>query len=114
MDSELLGIWTLSTVRHSKNYRMQRFGNWICCHPQVRGEKPTLLGPSERANLSILDNGHIPVMLRVTHHHLNPLESTFMDRVTSKDKIKPKICTAQQQHNVCVCVCVCVCAHAPV
>jgi hypothetical protein len=60
MDSELLGLWTLSTVWHTTNHRIQRFGNWICFHPQVRGEKPTLLGPLERANLNILDNGQSP------------------------------------------------------
>jgi hypothetical protein len=27
-----------------------RAGNYICFHPQVRGETPTLLGPLERAN----------------------------------------------------------------
>jgi hypothetical protein len=48
--SELLVFRTLSTVRCSKNYKRQRFGNWICFHPQVNGETPTLLGPSERAN----------------------------------------------------------------
>jgi hypothetical protein len=27
------------------NYGTQRFGNWVCFRPQVRGEKtPTLLG----------------------------------------------------------------------
>jgi hypothetical protein len=31
----------------------RRFGNWICFHPQVKGEKiPTHLGPLERANLN--------------------------------------------------------------
>jgi hypothetical protein len=30
---------------------MQRFGNWACFRPQVRGwETPTLLDPSEIAN----------------------------------------------------------------
>jgi hypothetical protein len=28
--------------------RKQRFGNWICFRPQVKGD--TLLGPLERAN----------------------------------------------------------------
>jgi hypothetical protein len=31
---------------------MERFGNWICFHPQVRWETPTLLGPLERADLN--------------------------------------------------------------
>jgi hypothetical protein len=33
--------------------KTQRFGNWICFRPQVRGEEtPTLLGPLDRANLN--------------------------------------------------------------
>jgi hypothetical protein len=48
--SELFGIWTLSIVRYSKNYRAQSFGNWIYFRPQVKGETPSLLGPLERAN----------------------------------------------------------------
>jgi hypothetical protein len=32
--------------------RKQRFGNWFCFRPQLKGEIPTLLGPLERANLS--------------------------------------------------------------
>jgi hypothetical protein len=31
---------------------MQRCGKWMCFHPQVMGETPTLMGPLERANLS--------------------------------------------------------------
>jgi hypothetical protein len=42
----------LSIVRYSKNYKIQRFGNWICFRPQVRGETPIVLGPLERANLN--------------------------------------------------------------
>jgi hypothetical protein len=40
--------------------RKQRFGNWICFRPEVKGETPTLLGPLERANLShwITDLNH--------------------------------------------------------
>jgi hypothetical protein len=37
----------------SKYNKTQRFGNWICFRPQVRGLKTTtLLGPLERANLN--------------------------------------------------------------
>jgi hypothetical protein len=32
--------------------RKQRFGNWMCFRPQVRGETPILLGSLERAYLS--------------------------------------------------------------
>jgi hypothetical protein len=32
--------------------RKQRFGNWICFRPQVRGDTPALLGTLERANLN--------------------------------------------------------------
>jgi hypothetical protein len=35
--SFLLGFWTLSIVRNSINKETQRFGNWICFRPQVRG-----------------------------------------------------------------------------
>jgi hypothetical protein len=37
--SELLVSWTLSTVRYSRSEKTQRFGNWICFRPQVRGRK---------------------------------------------------------------------------
>jgi hypothetical protein len=40
--SELLNFSTLSNVLYSKNYRTQRFGNWICFRPQVRMEAPTV------------------------------------------------------------------------
>jgi hypothetical protein len=47
---ELLGFCTWSIVWYSeKHYRAQRFGNWICFHPQVRGQTPTLSGPLENA-----------------------------------------------------------------
>jgi hypothetical protein len=41
--SELLGFWTYSIVRYSRNYKIRRFGNWICFRPQVwgRGRDPT-------------------------------------------------------------------------
>jgi hypothetical protein len=47
-----VGLRTLSIVRHSRNLKTQRLGNWICFRPQVRGgETPSLLGPLERTNL---------------------------------------------------------------
>jgi hypothetical protein len=33
----LLGFWTLFIVRNSINKKTQRFGNWICFCPQLRG-----------------------------------------------------------------------------
>jgi hypothetical protein len=43
---ELLCFWTFSIIWYSKNYKKQRFGDWICFHPQVGGgETATLLGP---------------------------------------------------------------------
>jgi hypothetical protein len=30
LDSELLGFRTLSIVRYSKDWKTQRFGNWVC------------------------------------------------------------------------------------
>jgi hypothetical protein len=52
--SELLGFLTLSTVRNSKYKKSQRFGNLILTlSPEgERVKKPTLLGPSEGANLN--------------------------------------------------------------
>jgi hypothetical protein len=52
--SGLLRVWALFIVRHTKGHeRTQRFGNWICFHPQMKGgETPTLLGPLERPNLN--------------------------------------------------------------
>jgi hypothetical protein len=41
--SELLGFWTLSIVRYSRNYKTQRFGNWLCFRLQVRGRGRHLL-----------------------------------------------------------------------
>jgi hypothetical protein len=52
MQPELLGFWTLPIVRYSRNYKTQRFGNWM--FPSSRegeGKTPTQLGPLERANL---------------------------------------------------------------
>jgi hypothetical protein len=87
--SELLGFRTLSIVRYSQNWKTQRFGNWICFRPQVRGETPTLLGPLERAETdpvsetlwfpdTITDDGRSleTVILSIMHHRQNPLEST--------------------------------------
>jgi hypothetical protein len=51
-NSELLGFWTWSIVRCSRNYKMQCFRKWICFRPQVRGKTPTLLVRLERANLN--------------------------------------------------------------
>jgi hypothetical protein len=42
MYSELLGFWALSIVRNSKYYKTQRFGNWICFCPQVRGGRQSV------------------------------------------------------------------------
>jgi hypothetical protein len=58
---QLLDFRTLSIVRYSRNQKTQRFGNWICFRPQVRGETPTLLGPLERANLKRLRRETYPV-----------------------------------------------------
>jgi hypothetical protein len=50
---ELLGFWTFSIVRFSRELKTRRFGNWMCFRPQVKGEKtPTQLGPLERDNLN--------------------------------------------------------------
>jgi hypothetical protein len=36
--SELLGFWTFSIVRYSRNWKTVHFRNWICFCPQVWGE----------------------------------------------------------------------------
>jgi hypothetical protein len=52
-NTELLGFWTFSIVRYSREQKTRRFGNWIFFRPQVTGKKtPTRLGPLERANLN--------------------------------------------------------------
>jgi hypothetical protein len=98
----LLGFWTFSIVRYSREQKTRRFGSWIYFCPQVKGEKtPTHLCPSERANLNhwteslmtetgpvsetscflfsrIPDDGKKPknpVILCVIRHRQNPLES---------------------------------------
>jgi hypothetical protein len=45
--------WVFNYVQRPVFWRTQRFRNWICFHPQVRGwETPTLWGPLERAKLN--------------------------------------------------------------
>jgi hypothetical protein len=48
----IFGLCPLSSIL--KSLRSQRFGNWICFHPQVGGETPALLDTLERANLNYL------------------------------------------------------------
>jgi hypothetical protein len=36
--TELLDFWTFSIARYSRNKKIQRFGNWICFCPQVKGD----------------------------------------------------------------------------
>jgi hypothetical protein len=47
-----LSFRTLSSVLVLKNKlrETRRFGNWLCFRPKVRGKKPILLGPLERAS----------------------------------------------------------------
>jgi hypothetical protein len=42
----------LDSVHRPVLERIQRFGNWSCFRPKLRGETPTLLGPVERVNLN--------------------------------------------------------------
>jgi hypothetical protein len=51
----VFGLCPLSGILET--IKTQRFGNWICFRPQVRGETPNLLGPLERANLRSSDWG---------------------------------------------------------
>jgi hypothetical protein len=37
--TDLLGFWTFSIVRYSREYKTRRFGNRICYRPQVKEEK---------------------------------------------------------------------------
>jgi hypothetical protein len=41
-DKKLLGFWALPIVRNSTYWKAQRFGNWICFRPQVRGGRHLL------------------------------------------------------------------------
>jgi hypothetical protein len=50
--SELLCSWTLFIARYSRNYKTQRFENFICFRPQVRDKTLNQLDPLERANLN--------------------------------------------------------------
>jgi hypothetical protein len=50
-NSELLGFWTLSIVRYSKELEKTAFGKLDLFPSSGGGERPTLLGPLERANL---------------------------------------------------------------
>jgi hypothetical protein len=48
-----LGIIGFLDFVHPVILRTQRFGNWVCFHPEVKGwETYILLGPLERANLN--------------------------------------------------------------
>jgi hypothetical protein len=47
----IIGLWNLSVVQYSNNYRTQRFGKWICIRPWMKGKTPILLGPWERVTL---------------------------------------------------------------
>jgi hypothetical protein len=48
-----MGFRTSSIFRILKNYKIktQRFGNWICFHPQVRGDTYSV-GPPQSLDLS--------------------------------------------------------------
>jgi hypothetical protein len=54
----ITGFWVQSIIQHSKLYKTQRLGKWICSSLQVSGvgvgggETPTLLRPLERVNLN--------------------------------------------------------------
>jgi hypothetical protein len=50
--TELLGSWTLSIVRYSRNQKTQCFGSWILFRPQVKDDDTYSVGPLERANLN--------------------------------------------------------------
>jgi hypothetical protein len=68
-NTELLGFWTFSIVRYSRDNKTRCFGNWICFRPQVRGKTPTQLGPLERANLN---HWTTPVRYTQLFNHLRP------------------------------------------
>jgi hypothetical protein len=40
----ITGFLDFSIVRYSRNYKTQRFGNWICFRPQMKGEDTYLVG----------------------------------------------------------------------
>jgi hypothetical protein len=81
--SELRGFRTLSIVQYSKNYKTQRFGNWVCLCPEVRGQIPTRLGPLERTNLNPV--AHFPKRYFF-------LEQRTMGKVRSSNNSEPYVC----------------------
>jgi hypothetical protein len=67
--SKEIGFWTLSIVHIFKRLNTQRFGDWICLHPHVKGKKekkPILLGTLERANLI----AHFKQVRRIDIHNM--------------------------------------------
>jgi hypothetical protein len=44
--------WVLDFVDRPVFYRTERFGNWTCYRPQVRGQGPNLLGFVQRLRLA--------------------------------------------------------------
>jgi hypothetical protein len=68
----------ISIIRYSKNTRAQRFGNWICFRPQVRGiETPNLLDPLEKGLRLALSKG--PNKVGVSSPHLRTETDTFSE-----------------------------------
>jgi hypothetical protein len=62
MNLELLSFWTLSIVQYSKQFENTSFQklDLFRSSGQGGGETPSQLGPLERANLNILDEGQSP------------------------------------------------------
>jgi hypothetical protein len=55
---ESLGFWTLSIVQNSKYKETERFGNWICFRPQMRGGGDIYSVGSRRKSSSIQQSEH--------------------------------------------------------
>jgi hypothetical protein len=54
-------FWNLSIVQYSRNYKIKRFGNWICFCPPVMGEVADPVSETFCFLLSrIPDDGQIP------------------------------------------------------
>jgi hypothetical protein len=46
-------FFNLSNVRYCKELEVTMLWNWICVHPHVRGEAPSLLGHIEKASFKL-------------------------------------------------------------
>jgi hypothetical protein len=88
-DSELLGSWTFSIVRCSKNKKTQHFGNYISFRPQVTVETYTLLGSLKRANVN---HWTTHVMNSINYNYVSKYVVSLVIEVSSLQGTKQSRC----------------------